>query len=125
MEQKNFKFDLFVSYASENQEFVADHLIPYLEDTLKLRVCIHERDFTPGKHIVDNISDCIESSKKFFVVFSQDESSAWSQFFASFCKECFPPLGFIRKIDKMGPSRKQEGGLVSSIYGLMTTVGAV
>ena len=52
-------YDVFVCYADKDMDWVSDHLMPQLEGERQLRLCIHERDFIPGKNIVDNISDCV------------------------------------------------------------------
>nr|KAG5691245.1 hypothetical protein BaRGS_015213 [Batillaria attramentaria] len=53
LQEHDFQYDVFVSYASEDQDWVFQHLMPELEGRLGLRLCLHERDFIPGKHIVD------------------------------------------------------------------------
>ena len=86
LQSDNFDYDVFVSYASEDQQWVRQHLMPELEGRLGLRLCVHERDFIPGKNIVDNIADCVESSKKILMVFSKDfVSSQWCQFELTYC----------------------------------------
>ena len=51
-----------------------------------MRLCLHERDFILGKNIVDNICDCVETSKKVLVVFSKHFCrSQWCQFELQFC----------------------------------------
>ena len=60
--------------------------MPELEGRLGLRLCVHKRDFIPGKNIVDNIAECVESSKKILMVFSKDfVHSQWCQFELTFC----------------------------------------
>jgi hypothetical protein len=60
--------------------------MPQLEDRLGLRLCIHEREFIPGNDIVDNIADCVESSKKILMVFSRRfVRSHWCQFELAYC----------------------------------------
>ncbi|XP_070209298.1 toll-like receptor 2 [Littorina saxatilis] len=82
----NFTYDVFVSYASEDLPWVREHLMPELEDRLGLSLCVHERDFIPGKNIVDNIADCVQSSKKILMVFSRDfVKRQWCQFELTFC----------------------------------------
>jgi hypothetical protein len=53
LQQGHFDFDVFVSYASENLPWVRQNLMAELEGRAGLRLCIHERDFIPGKNIVD------------------------------------------------------------------------
>ena len=81
-----FDYDVFVSYASAELSWVREHLMAELEDRLGLRLCVHERDFIPGKNIVDNIADCVQSSKKILMVFSKDfVRSQWCQFELAYC----------------------------------------
>nr|KAG5691243.1 hypothetical protein BaRGS_015211 [Batillaria attramentaria] len=86
LQEHDFQYDVFVSYASEDQDWVFQHLMPELEGRLGLRLCLHERDFIPGKHIVDNIVHCVESSKKVMMLFSADFArSPWCQFELTLC----------------------------------------
>ena len=81
----NFEYDIFVSYASDDLPWVQRQLVPQLEGW-GLRLCLHERDFIIGKNIVDNICDCVETSKKVLVVFSKHFcQSQWCQFELQFC----------------------------------------
>ncbi|MFT7805245.1 toll-like receptor 2 [Arapaima gigas] len=60
-----FDYHAFISYSHSDADWVRDQLLTYLESsTPPYRVCIHERDFLPGKWIIDNIIDNIENSRK-------------------------------------------------------------
>jgi toll-like receptor 13 len=84
--ENNFRFDVFVSYAKEDHRWVRGQLMAELEGRLGLRLCIHERDFIPGNNVVDNIAECVESSKKMIMVFSKDfVLSQWCQFELTYC----------------------------------------
>ncbi|KAL8584636.1 hypothetical protein ACOMHN_002365 [Nucella lapillus] len=86
LQANNFDFDVFVSYASEDLSWVRQQLMPKLEKELGLRLCIDERDFVPGRNIADNIVQCVESSKKVLMVFSQHfVRSQWCQFELALC----------------------------------------
>ncbi|CAK6436039.1 unnamed protein product [Pipistrellus nathusii] len=66
------KFHLFVSYSSMDATWTHG-LIGRLEaDHAGLRVCLHERDFTPGRNILQNMAECIHQSQKVLLVLSQD-----------------------------------------------------
>ena len=83
------KYDLFVSYAEENMKWVEHELLPVLEADWGLRLCLHQRDFRPGKHIVDNISDCVDDSDRVLLVFSPHFArSEWCQFELKYCQSC-------------------------------------
>ncbi|KAL8622952.1 hypothetical protein ACOMHN_027073 [Nucella lapillus] len=82
----NFDFDVFLSYASEDLPWVRQQLMPKLEEELGLRLCVHERDFMVGLHVVDNIVQCVDGSKKILMVFSQHfVRSQWCQFELALC----------------------------------------
>ncbi|XP_070204893.1 toll-like receptor 2 type-2 [Littorina saxatilis] len=86
LETGSFDFDVFVSYTKNDLWWVREHLMPELEGRLGLRLCVHERDFLPGNNIVDNIVDCVQSSKKVMMVFSRHfVSSQWCQFELALC----------------------------------------
>nr|KAG5714288.1 hypothetical protein BaRGS_018505 [Batillaria attramentaria] len=76
----DYDYDLFVCFASEDKEWVLGHLKPELEDRLGLRLCLHHRDFNPGRTTVDNIDRCIDASKRVMMVFSSSFArSSWCQ----------------------------------------------
>ena len=63
--EEPFDYDVFISYCQKNEAWVKSQLIPYLEaQDPRLRVCHHERDFAPGKSIVENIVDSLDRSHK-------------------------------------------------------------
>lgn len=64
-ETGTFTYHAFISYSHSDADWVRDQLLPCLESNKNsYRLCIHERDFTPGRWIIDNIIDNIESSRK-------------------------------------------------------------
>ncbi|KAL8621533.1 hypothetical protein ACOMHN_026205 [Nucella lapillus] len=86
LEAERFDFDVFVSYCSQDLAWVSERLMPTLEEGLGLRLCVHERDFVPGRHIVDNIVQHVQASKKILMVFSTHfVRSQWCQFELSLC----------------------------------------
>ncbi|XP_025107037.1 toll-like receptor 2 [Pomacea canaliculata] len=81
-----YNYDVFVSYAEEDLRWVQTRLMPEVEQRLGLRLCVHQRDFIPGKNIVDNIVDSVNDSKKILMVFSTNFArSHWCQFELAFC----------------------------------------
>ncbi|XP_025089286.1 toll-like receptor 2 [Pomacea canaliculata] len=86
---RHFTYDVFVGYAEEDRKWVMQELLPVVEGQWNLRACVHERDFVPGKHIVDNIADCVHDSRKILMVFSPDYArSEWCQFELKYCQCC-------------------------------------
>ncbi|PVD39143.1 hypothetical protein C0Q70_01771 [Pomacea canaliculata] len=84
---RDFTYDIFVGYAAEDKKWVMQELLPVVEGQWNLRACVHERDFVPGKHIVDNIADCVQDSRKILMVFSPDYArSEWCQFELKYCQ---------------------------------------
>ncbi|PVD36494.1 hypothetical protein C0Q70_03478 [Pomacea canaliculata] len=83
---RGFRYDIFLSYANEDVTWVSRYLVPRLEEGLGLRLCLHQRDFIPGRNIVDNIASSVETSKKMLMVFSEHFArSQWCQFELSLC----------------------------------------
>ena len=86
LEEGQFQYDVYVSSAEEDLTWVEAHLMPKLEEEMGLRLCVNERDFHPGKRILDNIVDCVGASKKYMLVFSKNFSqSPWCQFELDMC----------------------------------------
>ncbi|XP_045900400.1 toll-like receptor 18 [Micropterus dolomieu] len=66
-----FTYHAFISYSHSDADWVRDQLLPFLENRNPYRLCIHERDFMPGRWIIDNIIDNIDSSRKVIFVLSR------------------------------------------------------
>ncbi|XP_063060764.1 toll-like receptor 13 [Engraulis encrasicolus] len=66
-----FQYDAFLSYNLHDEHWVTGTLLPKLEGEQGWRLCLHHRDFQPGKFIVDNIIDGIYGSRKTICVISQ------------------------------------------------------
>ena len=82
--KRNSFFDAFVLFHFDsNNSFVLDHLVPELEEKRKFRLCVHSRNFIPGRDIKDNIEEAIQLSSSAIIVMSQGFiDSPW-------CKEEF------------------------------------
>ena len=68
----DFQFDAFVSYSSEDSDFVHRQLVEELETRAGLRLNVHNRDFIPGRPIPGNIVDAVRNSRRTLVVLSRD-----------------------------------------------------
>ncbi|KGL75972.1 Toll-like receptor 2 type-2, partial [Tinamus guttatus] len=69
---KDICYDAFVSYSENDSEWVENIMVQELEQACPpFRLCLHKRDFVPGKWIVDNIIDSIEKSHKTLFVLSE------------------------------------------------------
>uniref|UniRef100_A0A672YDG5 TIR domain-containing protein n=1 Tax=Sphaeramia orbicularis TaxID=375764 RepID=A0A672YDG5_9TELE len=67
----HYQYDAFISYNVQDEEWVYREMLPVLEGEQGWRLCLHHRDFEPGKPIVDNITDAIYGSRKTICVISR------------------------------------------------------
>ncbi|XP_070579669.1 toll-like receptor 13 [Ptychodera flava] len=77
------KYDAFISFNSGDERWVQHNLVPHLEQNCntQFKICVHYKDFIPGKAIVDNILDSIENSRKTVLVLSPNfVNSEWCHF---------------------------------------------
>ncbi|NXM94700.1 TLR1 protein, partial [Sylvia borin] len=76
------QFHAFISYSERDSLWVKNELIPNLEKGEGcIQLCQHERNFIPGKSIVENIIDCIEKSyKSIFVLSPNFVQSEWCHY---------------------------------------------
>ncbi|XP_019748875.1 uncharacterized protein LOC109529833 [Hippocampus comes] len=63
-------FHVFISYSSTDSQWTHS-LIQQLE-AQGLHVCYHERDFTAGRTVLENMSECIQESQKVLLVLSSE-----------------------------------------------------
>ncbi|XP_017579129.2 toll-like receptor 13 [Pygocentrus nattereri] len=68
---QSFQYDAFISYNTHDELWVVKQLLPKLEGEQGWKLCLHHRDFQPGKPIMDNIVDGIYSSRKTLCVISR------------------------------------------------------
>ncbi|XP_066517495.1 toll-like receptor 13 [Hoplias malabaricus] len=67
----DIRYDAFISYNTNDELWVMSKLLPQLEEEQGWRLCLHHRDFQPGKPIMENIIDGIYSSRKTICVISR------------------------------------------------------
>ncbi|KAM4834294.1 toll-like receptor 2 [Thomomys bottae] len=66
-------YDAFVSYSERDAGWVENLMVQELEHfNPPFKLCLHKRDFIPGKWIMDNIVDSIEKSHKTVFVLSEN-----------------------------------------------------
>ncbi|XP_075998646.1 uncharacterized protein LOC142992192 [Genypterus blacodes] len=63
-------YHVFISYSSTDYQWTHS-LISQLE-SCGLQICYHERDFIPGRTVLENMSDCIQQSQKVLLVLSPE-----------------------------------------------------
>nr|ANA09009.1 Toll-like receptor 2 [Tachysurus fulvidraco] len=78
----SLRYDAFVSYSQHDAEWVEEILVPELESSdPPVALCLHKRDFLPGRWIVDNIIESIESSYRTLFVLSENfVTSEWCRY---------------------------------------------
>ncbi|CAG9858396.1 unnamed protein product [Phyllotreta striolata] len=66
-------YDIFLSYSHKDEDFVVHNLLPVLESgPHPYKICIHVRDWEPGKMILTNVNDSIQNSRRTLVVLSNN-----------------------------------------------------
>ncbi|XP_066538604.1 toll-like receptor 18 [Hoplias malabaricus] len=85
----DYTFHAFISYSHSDADWVRDKLLPCLENCRPpYKICIHERDFMPGKWIIDNIIENIENSHKVIFVLSRHfVNSEWCNYELYFAQQ--------------------------------------
>ncbi|XP_053560035.1 toll-like receptor 6 [Bombina bombina] len=77
---KDFFFHAFISYSEHDSSWVKNIFLPTI-DNGSLRICQHERNFVPGKSIIENIINCIEKSyKSIFILSPNFVQSEWCHY---------------------------------------------
>ncbi|XP_071764575.2 toll-like receptor 1 [Centroberyx gerrardi] len=76
------EFHAFVSYSQHDAEWVQNFLLPNLEGPAGgLHICHHEKNFVPGKTIIENIIRCVEKSRRsVFVLSAHFVKSEWCHY---------------------------------------------
>ncbi|OCT69450.1 hypothetical protein XELAEV_18040761mg [Xenopus laevis] len=79
---REYNYHAFISYSHSDADWVRGELLYRLEScSPPYRVCIHERDFLPGRWIIDNIIENIENSRKTIFVLSRNfVNSEWCNY---------------------------------------------
>ncbi|XP_056412654.1 toll-like receptor 6 [Hyla sarda] len=79
--RRDFSFHAFISYSENDASWVKNILLPSMQSINDIRICQHERNFTPGKSIVENIINCIDNSyKSIFVLSPHFVQSEWCHY---------------------------------------------
>ena len=81
-ERTDFTFDAFISYCSEDEDWVRRKLVANLEqENNKYNLCLHYRHFLPGRNITDNIVAAVQTSRKTVLVVTKKYlRSGWCDF---------------------------------------------
>ncbi|KAJ3598150.1 hypothetical protein NHX12_001664 [Muraenolepis orangiensis] len=72
-DEENCEYDAFISYNFYDEHWVLEELLPNLEGNgSSFKLCLHHRDFEPGRNIVDNIVSAVYGSRKTVCVVSRN-----------------------------------------------------
>uniref|UniRef100_A0A3B3BGV4 TIR domain-containing protein n=1 Tax=Oryzias melastigma TaxID=30732 RepID=A0A3B3BGV4_ORYME len=63
-------YHVFISYSSTDYQWT--HALIHQLESCGLQACYHERDFTPGRTVLENMSECINESQKVLLVLSAE-----------------------------------------------------
>lgn len=63
-------YHVFISYSSADWQWA--HCLVNRLESYHLQVCYHNRDFIPGRTVLENMSDCIQESQKVLLVLSSE-----------------------------------------------------
>ncbi|XP_037267542.1 LOW QUALITY PROTEIN: toll-like receptor 2 [Falco rusticolus] len=88
-------YHAFISYSRADAGWVRQELLQRLENIVPpYRLCIHERDFTPGRWIIENIVENIERSAKVIFILSRSfVDSEWCNYELYFAHQRAVGLG--------------------------------
>ncbi|EDV97371.1 toll-like receptor 13 isoform X2 [Drosophila grimshawi] len=74
-------YDIFISYCQNDRQWLLDELLPNVEESGDISICLHERDFQIGVTILDNIISCMDRSRSLMLLISSKFLlSHWCQF---------------------------------------------
>lgn len=77
----NMIYDIFISYCQSDRDWIVKELMPNVEESGDISICLHERDFQIGVTILDNIVSCMERSRALMLIISSNFLlSHWCQF---------------------------------------------
>ena len=94
MDPVDYEYDAFVGYNRGDAEWVFDHLLPAMEEEIGFKLCIHDRDFTPGRIIEETIVSSIEKSRKTLLILSNHFlESTWCYFEMQMARQMLFSLG--------------------------------
>jgi tetratricopeptide (TPR) repeat protein len=103
-EDREFEYDVFISYSHDDQAWVVGELLPRLEGA-GLDVCIDYRDFEPGAPSVTEMEQAVVTSRKTVLVLTPAYlESAWAEFEALMLQTLDPGARKRRLI----PLRKEK-----------------
>ena len=77
----NYDFDGFISYSNRDYDWVLNILYKHFTEDMNMSICVHDKDFIPGRSIANEILRCIDQSRKvIFVVTRSFLESDWGNY---------------------------------------------
>ena len=67
-----YDYDVFISYSNKDYDGVIHTLYKRLTEEFNMNVCIHDKDFVPGRSIANEILRCIDHSRKVVFVVTRN-----------------------------------------------------
>nr|XP_020636174.1 toll-like receptor 13 [Pogona vitticeps] len=67
---REYDYDAFLSYNTHDEKWVINYFLPVMENQYGWKLCLHHRDFQPGRTILENIVDNIYASRKTICIIS-------------------------------------------------------
>ena len=98
---EKFTYDAFVSYSSEDENWVSNQLVEHLEnnESDQIKLCLHERDFKIGLPIADNIVLSLQNSASCILVLTDKfTESYWCNFEAQVAHHMFQEQNREKKL---------------------------
>lgn len=97
-EEGSYRYDVNISYHSNQRDWVENLLIPILENELELKCYIHARDSLPGVSTVKNIAAAVEESRVTILCFSKDYLVSSWQSYEALLAHHMDPAGWKKRI---------------------------
>ena len=105
---KDEEFDVFISYSHQDQKWVREWLVPYLQQAM-LKVCVDYESFRPGMPIVQAIEQAVQNSRKTLLVISPDYlKSEWGEFENILVQTLSPAAYSVRLIPLLRQYRDEQ-----------------
>uniref|UniRef100_A0ABM5FLT2 TIR domain-containing protein n=1 Tax=Pogona vitticeps TaxID=103695 RepID=A0ABM5FLT2_9SAUR len=67
---REYDYDAFLSYNTHDEKWVINYFLPVMENQYGWKLCLHHRDFQPGRTVLENIVDNIYASRKTICIIS-------------------------------------------------------
>ncbi|XP_076259875.1 uncharacterized protein LOC143196138 [Rhynchophorus ferrugineus] len=83
----NYEYDAFVSYSTEDRDFVAQMVAMLENNEPFFRLCVYERDFQIGTIISESILESVAKSRKTLLIISDNYAkSQWCRWETQICE---------------------------------------